>query len=201
MKNFDPEVVEKAEGYLTYTMEDLDKKKYASSYRYLRKGITLINDIDVQREEEVYRREAAEILDTLSAAIMGFSQVLRLGPDVLMRLAFGPQGQSQYISLTGGEAPIKFRGRMDELVEAISILKPPPTKRALHKEVVHTVKNARLAAIYFEKLLILDEFDRATIKEIITKGFTIIDDVKRRQDEVRSAFLVQERRFHAVSSL
>lgn len=201
MENFDPEIVEKAEGYLTYAKEDFDKKKYSSSYRYLRKGIVLIHDISVKREEEIYRRDVAEILDTLSTSIQGFSQVLRLGPDVLMRLAFGPQGQSQYISIAGGEAPIEFRTKMDELVEALSVLKPPPTKRELHKEVLQTVKNARLAAMYFEKLLILDEFDHATIKEIITKAFTLIDDVRSKQDDVRASFLAQEKRFRAVSPL
>ncbi len=201
MENFDPEVVEKAERYLTFAMEDFDKEKYSSSYRYLRKGIALINDIAVQREEEVYRREVAEILDTLSTAMRGFSQVLRLGPDLLMRLAFGPEGQSQYISIAGGEAPIEFRGKMDELIEALGVLKPPPTKRELHKEVLRTVKNARLAAMYFEKLLILEDFDQVTIKEIITKAFTLIDDVKSKQNKVRASFLAQEKRFRAVSSL
>jgi hypothetical protein len=198
MGNFDPEVVQKAEHFLTYATEDFGKQKYASSYRYLRKGIALVNDIAVKRDEEIYRRQVAEILDTLSSTIGRFNQVLKLGPDVLMRLAFGPEGESEYISIAGADAPTEFRSNMDDLVEAVDALTPPPTKSELHKEIVQTVKNARLAAMYFEKLLILEEFDHAEIKEIITKAFTLVDDVKRKQNEVQSLFLAQQKRFSAV---
>ena len=61
----------------------------------------------------------------------------------------------------------------------------------LHRELLYVMEKTRQAAINFEKLLILDEFDQTTVNKIIDRAYDLMSNVRNRQ-EILSERLLHE---------
>ncbi len=199
--DFAPDLMESAERYLRYAKIDFDKKRFSQSYRNLRSAVNDLNEIDRRLALQAYSQDATRILEDLSDAMDKFRPVLDLGPQVLERFSQGPNGKGQFISIACKMKPGKFRNIVSELYQKARLIKAPESVQATHKDLIDMLNDAQMSAIYFERLIILDEYKPQARREIIKKAYAFIQKVKERRSDIQKALLRQEERFHLAKGL
>jgi hypothetical protein len=87
-----------------------------------------------------------------------------------------------------GADPVKFRQTMDELYQK-SLLTPYPVTMGMErKQFMDVFELARQASFSFEKFLILDQYDKASAREIVDKAYDLINKAQKQQAAVSARF-------------
>lgn len=204
-KTFAPQSVENARNFLKYAEIDFKNKKFSQAYKNLNEAISTINSIELRYKEEIYANQVAKVFKELQKSINGLYPLLNLNPEIVYSLSKTTDGSGDVrsVAVSGMLTPQKYREQVEELYNQVSEITPPQTKEMFHKDVLVTVNNARLAGIYFEKFIILDEFKKDTVKDLINKAFKFIEDAKTEQDRLQKILTAQaeKSRFIKVENL
>lgn len=192
-KTFAPQAVEDAQNFLKFSEIDFKKKKYSDSYENIKNAITSIDTIEVRYNEEIYAKKVSAAFSEMQGYMNGLAPILKLNPEVVYQLSKDPGSKAQIrsVSISGAITPQKFREQLDALYSQTAEITPPSTKTQFHKDVLVAINNARLAGIYFEKLIILDEFKSESVKEIVDKAYKFIEDAKGQQDRLQRILAAQ----------
>lgn len=178
-----------ARKFFRFAELDFKQGKYRSSYENMLVGRRILDELETDRAETEYRRAGREVFDSLQQAMQDFDQFLSLNPKMLTALARGSDGDRQFVAIAGKASPADFRARLDSLLVKVQGLQPPSTMNEFHKELVTMLSTARAAAIYYERLTVLKEFDVATRKDIIQKAYDLMNDVRARRAELEKELL------------
>ncbi|MBN1516442.1 hypothetical protein JXA32_07715 [Candidatus Sumerlaeota bacterium] len=157
------------------------KQNYFQSYDSLRKADGRLNKIEKGLEQDIYLDDVREILTELSTAKSKFSDILSMNRKTLKSFTQGHGGQNQYVAIVGRLSPYEFRAKMDELFTRASILAPPAGSGLdiVQDELVIMLTDARRAAMNFEKLMIVEEYDNQTIGSIIDRAYDLMAKVNK----------------------
>lgn len=191
-QDFAPDLMEEAERYLRYAKIDFDNKKYTQSYRDIRQALNNLDEVDRRININSYAEKARGILDELNSTLIEFDDVLSMGPDALMYFTQDLSGKGQYISLSGRMQPDEFRTIVTRLYHKAKQMDVPQDTRNLHKDFIDMLNDVRLASLYFEKLIILDEYKPEIRREIIEKAFDLIDTAKAKRSILHESIINQE---------
>ncbi|HOE62191.1 MAG TPA: hypothetical protein PKW18_01870 [Candidatus Sumerlaeota bacterium] len=188
------DLINRAKDQLHYSKIDFDNKKFTLSYRELKNAVAALDEIESRIAMEDYAEQANEILESLDEALDGFQSVLSLGPKAVESFSRGPNKQIYSITVLGGMAPDQFRNTVSELYEKARLIEFPPDAELVHANFVDMINDIRLASIYFDKMIILSEFDAASRHEIIYKAFDYINSAKQKRAELQKTLLVREKK-------
>ncbi|MBN1901045.1 hypothetical protein JW926_06940 [Candidatus Sumerlaeota bacterium] len=190
--DYAPDLMQEAEQYLRYSKIDFDNRKFTQSYRDLRKAMSSLNEVERRINMNSYAEKSGEILDDLNNALNAFDEVLSLGPDALTLFTQDVSGKGQYISMAGRMRPEEFRNTVTQLYHKANQMEVPRDAGNLHKDFVDMLNDIRVASLYFEKLIILDEYKPETRREFIDKAFDLIEKAKEKRSILHETFINQE---------
>ena len=185
---FAPELLEKADDNLRFAKIDFDREDYAKSYRNLKNAVSYLNRVENLVAVDNYSEQIGEIMSDLSEILYDFQHVINLGPEMLYRFTLGPTGKAQYVSIAGRMSPYEFRQAVTELYYRARQIEPPQGTLSVHQNVLDMLNDLRQSAIYFEKLVILDEYEPDNRREIIQKAFKILEIAKEKRADLQEAF-------------
>ena len=192
--DFAADLMEEAERNLRYARIDFDNKKFSQSYRDMNIALSNLDEVDRRLNINSYADQAGLILESLDKAMTEFGNVLDLGPEMLKRFSKGPEGEGRYISIAGRMSPDKFRTVVSELYQRAKHLSVPEGADSIHRDLVDMINDVRLASVYFEKLIILDQYEPQSQQEIIDKAFDLIDKAKKKRSALQETFLNRDQK-------
>jgi len=178
-----------ARKFLNYAMLDFKKAKYRNSYLNMLTAWRIVDELETDRAEAEYGRPVREVLDELKQAMTEFDHYLSLNPKTLIGLTKGGGADRQFVAIAGRAKPADFRQRIDSLLVKLQAIKAPPAMAKFHQEMTEMLNSARLAAMNYEKLSVLGEFDEPTRREIIQKAYDLIQSVRTRRAELEKELL------------
>jgi len=186
--NFAPRISD-AKKFLNYAELDFKHGKYRNSYANMVSARRLVDELEKNQAEAEYSRSVREVLDELKQAMTEFDHYLSLDPKTLLGLIHGPQGDSQFVAIAGKAKPADFRQRIDGLIVKLQAIKAPAGMARIHQETTEMLHSARAAAINYERLSVLGEFDEPTKREIIQRAYDLIQTVRNRRVELEKELL------------
>jgi hypothetical protein len=192
--DFAADLMDEAERNLRYAKMDFDNKKFSQSYRDMTIAIGNLDEVDRRLNINSYADQAGTILENLDKTMVEFGRVLDLGPDMLKRFTKGPEGESHYVSIAGKMAPDVFRTVVTGLYHQAKQLKAPVGAESIHRDLVDMLNDVRLASVYFEKLIILDQYETKSQQEIIDKAFDLISQARKKRSALQETFLNREQK-------
>ena len=195
------ESLDKAEDHLKYAQIDFDEGEYSQSFRELKKSIKLINEVESQLAFQKYIDEAGKIMDRLSATLDDFSPVLDLSPKMLKYFTKGPDGGDQYVSISGGLPPHEFREIATEMYHHAGYLEVPEKAKVIHNDFTDMLNDVRLAGVYFEKLIVLNEFETESREKIINRAYDYIERAQKKRSDLHKFFLNRDRKLRVAEGL
>ncbi len=192
-KTFAPKAVENARTYIRYSEVDFKNKKFTEAYKNLGEAISNIDSIELRYNEEIYANKVESTFKLMQTSIDDLYPLLNLNPNILYKIAKTYDGSESVksVAVSGRITPQEYTEKIEELYNQTAEITPPPTKEIFHKDVLVAINNARLAGVYFEKLIILDEFKKDSAKQLIDKAFKFIDDAKKQQDRLQKELTAQ----------
>jgi len=98
-------------------------------------------------------------------------------------------GENQFIVIAGKAKPADFRRRIESLLVKLQAVKPPESMKQVHAQVLEVIQTARTAAIYYERMTAIGEFDELTKREIINKACDLMRTVQDRRAELEKSLL------------
>jgi len=192
--DFAADLMDEAEQNLRYAKMDFDNKKFSQSYRDMTIAMNNLDEVDRRLNINSYADQAGTILENLDKAMVEFGRVLDLGPEMLKRFTKGPEGKGHYISIAGKMAPDVFRTVVTALYHETKQLQVPVGAENIHRDFVDMINDIRLASIYFEKLIILDQYEPKSQQEIIDKAFDLINQARKKRSALQETFLNREQK-------
>jgi hypothetical protein len=187
-------LMKKAEDNLVYAKIDFNKKMYSRSYRNLKKAIECVDEIDRRISMERYINEACGIIEELSETMYQFQAILKLNPTLMELFTKGLTGEGQYISIASRMKPDEFRTSVTELYHKARLIEVPESASNVHKEFIDMMNDIRLASIYFDKLIILNEYEPGERRKIIIKAYDLIDKAQQKRSDIQKLYLNRARK-------
>jgi hypothetical protein len=197
--DFAVDLMDEAERNLRYAKIDYQEQKFSQAYKEARLAIDNLDEIDRRISMDAYTGKASNILDELNEALNKFSCVLELGPKLLQYFSRGPTGKGQYISIAGRMKPDEFRIIVTELYHKARLLEAPSGAEFIHRDFVDMLNDYRLASVYFERLIILDEYEPRSRREIINKAFDLVDKAQQKRSDLQNTYLNREVKMRLVN--
>jgi len=185
---FAPRVSE-AKKFLNYAQLDFKHGKYRNSYANLVSARRLVDELANDQAEVEYARSAREVFDDLKQAMSDFDHFLSLDVRTLTGMMRGPNGDRQFIAIAGKATPAQFRQRIDTLIVKLQAIKAPPNMAKFHEGMTDMLSSARIAAMNYERLSVLGEFDDPAKREIIQRAYDLIQSVRNRKTELEKELL------------
>ncbi|MBM3335812.1 hypothetical protein FJY63_14230, partial [Candidatus Sumerlaeota bacterium] len=185
---FSPRISE-ARKFLRFAELDYKRGKYRTAYTNLLVGRRLVDALQSDHDQEAYCRSARDVLDEFKDAMDEFKQYLSLDPKTLVGLTRGNQGDRQFVAIAGHAKPPDFRQRVEAIITKVQAIKVPAVTKTLHSDLTDMLNTARTAAIYYERLMVLSEFDQATRYDIIKKAYDLMEMVRNRKADLEKALL------------
>ncbi|MCX7013551.1 MAG: hypothetical protein NTW86_13515 [Candidatus Sumerlaeota bacterium] len=181
--------LDESEKELSYAKMDFGKGQYRQSYTNLRQAMRLLDEVQGILETSQYNAQVAQMFDDFTQAQDNFRSILSISETALVDLAVNnPDGKAMALAVSGDTGPGLFRDAVEKIYTQAKALKPPPSKATTHDQVLQLFLMARRAAMNFEKLTILDQFDKKTAREIIEQGFDQLKAARRQQQEIEKTF-------------
>lgn len=184
-----PEALRNARRQLEYTEIDFKEGRFTGAYGNLRQGLDAVALVEASIAERDYQIKVTKLFREMNEALVRFDAVIKLGPDVMRRIAYGIEGRGRAVAVANAMPPTQFKQVIDDIYLAVLDMTPPPTREQLHREVVRTVNEARLAAAEFQKILIFDELDRRTINDTVRSAYEHHGNMVKLRSEVQQRLL------------
>jgi hypothetical protein len=183
------EELEVSEQQLRWAKIDFEEGKYRQAYDNLRKGTRLLDVVQNILAVSQYNSRIAELFGDFVAAQENFRHVIGITETALVQLALNTADrQAQALAVVGEYDPIAFREAMEELYKRARTVEPPKNREEAHDAVLLLFQLARSSAQNFEKLVILDQYDNETAREIIHEAYEQLRRARDHQQEIEKTF-------------
>lgn len=172
-EDYAPEVVRNARYDLLHAGIKFEDGSVDAARRHLDAAITSINELERRAQFEDYANEAIVLIDRYGRAQRAFENVLSLSPATVKNLAFGSLARTSNVAIPGTVNAVGFRAKLDKIYSEAIRLTPPDNMRFYHESLIQSLNDGRVAAIAFERFLILNETS-------VTEGEKVIDEAYSR---------------------
>ncbi len=193
-------LIDTARENLKYARVDYRNGLYKSAHSSLDKAIQAINEIESRHNQETYVDVIEELFQQYSNAQYRFRNVLSLDPTEMKALAFGSASRGNIIAIAGQATPSDFRSSVERLYSEVLYIQPPAGMEKVHQSVVHAFNEGRVAAIHFEKFIILNEASNAEAENLIDAAYEKVNSSNKTILDLKRQFFSDEVRFRLVSS-
>ena len=177
-----------ADRMLRYSEIDFGKKNFRSSYENMKKANRTLMGIMVQYQERDFITQARKLFTDFEDTMKIIKPILTIEPAMMQSLLKKPGSKQSANAVLMGSDPIKFRQGMDTLYKQSVIIAHPATMNSQFDQMVKVIDLARQSSFQFEKLLILDQYDGVTAKEVVDKGYKLINQSLQTQSELGKQF-------------
>jgi len=179
-----PEDVAEAKALLNDVELDFREGAFSRAYVNLKEALDTINGIEMRVAERAYQMEISALSRDMNESLIRFDAVLRLKPDVFRRMAFGPDGRARAVAISNVMLPTQFKQNMDDLYFKALAIVPPASMMGVHKQVIKTVEEGRMAAAEFQQMLIFDEMDVRTVDKTIESAYKHYQTMLRMRTDI-----------------
>ncbi len=190
-----PGKVTQVELKVKYSQMDYQSQDYRSSYSNARDAQEILVDIATHLDEREYDARLNTYMKEFTDELKAFSPILNLGSATLIRMVIGPRGQAQALALIEATSPSDLRTRITEIGTQVKEISPPPARVGLHQLALAMLAKSRLAAVNFEKLLILDLYDTNEARRIVQVAFQQIHEARQEQQQIQHGIVYPQIQF------
>ncbi len=198
-EDYAADLVENARKNLKYALVDYNNGLYKSAHSNLNNAITSINTIENRYQMETYTNTVEELFARYESAQTKFRNVLSLSPTEVKALAFGTYSRGNNLAIAGQARPADFRAEVEQIYAEALSLKAPANMIPVHENVLRGLNEGRIAAIRFEKFLILGEASRGEAENLIDTAFVNINTSNQIINDLRQQFFTNEIEFRLVT--
>lgn len=193
-------LVDRARENLKYALMDYNRGQYKSAHSALERAIADINEIQRRFDLDHYAGIIEQIFAEYSQAQYKFKNVLTLDPSELKALAFTSATRGAMVALSGQSNPNDFRADVERLYSQLLYLEPPTGMERAHASALEAINLGRIAALKFEKLVVLNEFSDRDARAIIDSGYDFINRSNQMVAKIQREFFDEEVRMRLVSA-
>ncbi len=179
---------------------DYRRGNYRSAHRNLHQAFALVEEAEFRQGHEGYSAEASQLFDEYVQAQNRFRNILRLDAPQLREIAIGPGGGRQAVAVSGQYTPMDYRRKMDELYTRAADLEAPSRLSGVQDAVVQAFAEGRLAAMHFEKLVLLDRVSRAEADNLIAQAYARQNRSNRLMNAAQEQLFDGQVRFRLVQA-
>ena len=165
--------------YLRFALIDFNNGSFQRAYENLRKGVKVINSVDLQYKERDFVKSIRTLFAELGENEKMLDQLLKVPPIMMHHLLDQPQYQDGANAVFVGANPVEFRQKMDELYSKSLITPYPLSLTSQREQFIRVFDLARKASFSFEKFIILDQYDKTTAKSIVDKAYELIKTIQK----------------------
>lgn len=194
------DLIQRAQDNLKYALIDYRKGQYKSAHSALDQAITDINEIQRRHDQEAYVDEVQDVLQGYSEAQHQFRNVLSLDPAELKALASGRNMRGNTVAIAGQATPGDFREDVERLYSTVLRITPPEGLEKIHESLIQAFNEGRIAAIHFERLIILNEASSEEVDRLINTAYSKINSSNKMIGELQRKFFADEVRMRLVSA-
>ncbi|MBX3730108.1 MAG: hypothetical protein KF858_13070 [Candidatus Sumerlaeia bacterium] len=199
--DYSADLVQRSRDNLKYALIDYRKGQYKSAHSALDRAIKDIDEIQRRRDQEDYANAVQALFVDYAQSQHAFRNVLALDPAELKALAFGSaRTPTSMVAISGQATPADFRFNVERLYSTALRIKPPAGLEKVHESVVTAFNEGRIAALHFEKLIVLNEMRPAEAERLINAGYERINASNRMVTDLQRQFFNDEVRFRIVSA-
>ncbi|MEQ8822690.1 MAG: hypothetical protein RLY93_20830 [Sumerlaeia bacterium] len=199
-RNFADDLARAARRNLRLAREDYAKGLYKPAHSALDLAIDQINEIEARFLQEMYSRRMNELYREYAQAQAGFKNVLQLGPTEMKELAFGSYARGNAVAIASQLTPNEFRAQVELIYSKAAQIEPPAGLETFHEESVRALNLGRIAAIHFEKLIILDVASGREAERLIDVAYARINESNAIIADLKRDFFDDEVRFRLVTA-
>lgn len=173
---------------LRFATLDFNAGKFRSSYDNLRKGVEVLNAIDLKYKEQIFVKDVRSLFAELAENEKKIDPLLKIPVTMMHLVLWQPQYKNAANATFMGASPVQFREKMDELYSKSLITPFPVSLTDQHEQLIRVFDLARKASFSFEKFIILDQYDRETADSIVNQAYDLIKQSKQQQADLSSQF-------------
>lgn len=180
-----PELIDTVENHVKYAQVDFKAERYRPSFENAKQAQKALDQIALNLDERDYDGDLSKQLLRFADSLKGFGPVLDMGSPSLIRLAFGPNGRAQAVSVMSASSPSDLRTAIGDISTSVRLLTPPVTRRDLHQETLDMLELAKTSSANFEKMLILDQYDPDVARDIIQTAYLQMFKANSRKEAIQ----------------
>ncbi len=179
------DLVRDIENKIKYAQIDFKNEKYRSSFENVKDGSRLLDALQIRLDERRFDTELTQHLNDFAKQVDKFGTVLNMGSGTMLRMAIGPQGKAQAVSILNACPPAELRNELTQISSRVERMQVPPSRRALQVATLNMFKTAKLGASNFEKCLILDQYSPTDASNIIQSAYLHMIKAKQEQQKIQ----------------
>ncbi len=179
---------------------DFRRGNFRSAHRNLHQAFALVDEAEFRKGAEGYRADVVQLFDEYLEAQNRFRNVLGMDAPMLRQAVTGPDGSRQGIAISARYTPNDYRAKLDELYTRAAGLEHPERLADVHDAVIQTFAEGRLAAIHFEKLVILDMVSKNEADNLISQAYARQNRSNRLMGAVQEQLFADKVRFRLVQA-
>lgn len=183
---------------LRHALLDYRRGLYKAAHSNLDNAIRTINVIESRYRHQVYAAELSELLKEFDDMKRGFDVYLTRTPQNINMLALSTNSGTRALAISSAISPAEFRERAERLYVLAQELQVPRGMESLHENAIEAFGNVQLAALGFEKFVILDRMDRRTASEHVTQTYMQINRAIRMIGNIQESLMADEQRFRRI---
>ncbi|MCC5877804.1 MAG: hypothetical protein JJU11_16410 [Candidatus Sumerlaeia bacterium] len=183
---------------LRFALLDYRRGLYKAAHSNLDNAIKTINVIEGRYRHQAYAAELTELFNEFDEMKRQFSVYLTRGPEEVRNLALSTESGTRALSFSSAMSPTEFREKSERLYVLAQEIEVPRGMEAIHESAIEAFGNVQLAALGFEKFVILDRMDRRTATEHVTQTYMQINRAVRAIGNIQQTLIVDEQRFRRV---
>ncbi len=187
--------LEKADKLLRYAEMDFSRAKtnpklYRRAYREVRDGIHILGSVELRYQERAFIDEIQTLLTELRSEKSHIQSLMKLDSQTVLAVVRAPQnaGGERARSLRVSDRPVRFREGMERLYNKSLQMKYPFTMQKEYAQLIEGMALARESGFAFEKFFILDEYDRETAFEIVSKAYAKMKQSEQSLQKLNARF-------------
>ena len=197
-RNFKAEQVEEIERRVKYAQLDYRAEKFRPSYENIKDAQILLDQVELYLGERDYDSKINAQFALFSEQMRKFGEVLDMGTPILSRLIVGSQGRAQAVSILQTHSPSDLRAEITQIQANIRALPVPWTRVNTQEAALKMMEVAKTSATNFEKLLILDQYDKGEAREIVETAFLQMHQAKRLQNDIQRSLEYPQTQFKPI---
>lgn len=194
------DLVTTARDSLKFARIDYRNGLYKSAHSSLTRAIRAVNEVENRYNQELYEEEVAALFAEYNDAQYRFKNVLALDPAELKALAFGSGSRGSMVAIAGNSTPADFRADADKVYSQALYIQPPVPMQRVHESVISALNEGRIAAIHFEKLVVLNEASNVEAERLIDEAYARINSSNKTVADLQREFFADEVRFRLVNT-
>lgn len=177
---------------------DFRKKDYYSSYTNLKNAVALTDRIEMRLQELVYYDAVTELFAQLDDTFARFPVATKYNREFVKKLVTDIAGDTKAVALNGRVDPNEFLDEITDIYLRAIHLKPPKSIEATHQQVLVCIKTARIAAINYQKILIMDQLSKPDAYEVLDTAANLLDRARKLRAEIQYKMIDPEARTYQI---